>query len=212
MILSTNRLVGAAVYRTRKALNANPEFMEALKAYQYAPSCLYDDVFHLWHFPGTHEEISRLMIAMSKSIESSKMKFPCIMNFQPVTRTISSATNGNLIQVRLNLAICAITFQEWTTQTRERSVFDIVLRPIYDEFIRQISKLPFIQVGYELAPHTVHEIYTTGANAGQIHDRYNEHIDAIEIGNLTLTLNPRLCEKHFEQMKKENDLVLTEFI
>lgn len=206
MMFSTNRLVGAAVYRTRKALNANKAFMRLVAGYEFAPACLYDDIFHLWHFPGTHEEISRVMMKMSQTIETNRMKFPCIMNFLPDTETV-----GSVVQVRLNLAICAITDSEWLTQTREKQVFDPVLYPVCDEFIRQISGLPYIQGSYNTPPHTKHRIFTTGANAGQIHDRYNEHIDAIEIANLTLTLNPRLCDDYYSQMAEESSLVLTEF-
>ncbi len=212
MIFSTNRLVGSLVYQTRTALNANKAFMDALTEYKYYPNCLYDDKFHLWHYPGTHEEISHIMVELGKTIEGQRQKFPCIMNFLPVAETIINSGRVQAIQVRLNLAICATTFSEWKTQTRERIVFDKVLRPIYEEFIHQSSRSGYLQNGYGIAAHTKHEIYTTGANAGQIHDRYNEFIDAIEISNLLLTLDPTLCDKFQIKMSEESDKVLTEFI
>lgn len=212
MIFSTNRLIGAVVYRTRKALNENKAFMQAVADYEFAPNCLYNGVFHLWHFPGTHAEISRIMNDLSKTAQGNKVKFPCIMNFLPDTETVTgSNSGGSIVQVRLNLAICATTESEWLTQTREKQVFDPVLYPVCEEFIRQMSKLPYIQQGYGQPPHTKHKIFTTGASAGQIHDRYNEHIDAIEIANLTLTLNTRLCDKYHSQMAEESNQVLTEF-
>jgi hypothetical protein len=211
MMFSTNRLVGAAVYRTRKALNANAAFMSDLKTYEFAPNCLYDGSFHLWHYPGTHEEISRLMVDMSKTIDGSRRKFPCIMNFLPVTETVTNSNGGDVFQIRLNLAICSITDSHWLTQTRERIVFDKVLRPIYVELINQLSRIPYILNGYGTPAHAKHEIYTTGANAGQIHDRYNEHIDAIEISNLILTIDTGLCENYYSQMAEESNKVLTEF-
>lgn len=212
MTFSTNRLVGAAVYRTRKALNANAAFMKAVAGYEFASNCLYDDAFHMWHFPGTHAEISGVMHQLSKTIEGNKKKFPCVMNFLPVAETVTNpGRGGNLIQIRLNLAICAITSSEWGSQMRELRVFDTVLRPMYGEFIRQISRLPYIQHGYGMPAHTKYEIFTTGASKGQIIDRYDEHIDAIEIVNLLLTLNPALCDKYYAQMAEEDKQVLTEF-
>lgn len=213
MMFSTNRLVGAAVYRTRKALNASKAFMKAVESYDFAPNCLYDNTFHMWHFPGTHAEISRVMHQMSKTVETNKMKFPCIMNFLPVKEDIiNPSRSGGLVQVRLNLAICAITSSGWLTQMRELKVFDPILRPVYSEFINQISRMPYIQHGHGIPQHSKVEIYTTGANAGQIFDRYDEHIDAIEIVNLQLTYNPALCDKYFQQMADESEQVLTEFI
>ncbi len=211
MTFSANRLVGAVVYRTRKALSMNYEFIKALAAYNYAPNCLYGGKFHLWHYPGTHGEIARIMAKLSETTQGSVRKFPCIMNFLPVAETVSGS-GSDVLQVKLNLAICATTSSEWLTQEREVLVFDTVLRPIYSELINQLSRTPYLLNGYGTPPHTKTEIYTTGANAGQVHDRYNEHIDAIEISNLTLTINQAACDEMYSQMADESKSVITEFL
>lgn len=208
MTFSTNRLIGATVYRTRKALNADAAFMSALSEYKYRPNCLYDDAFHLWHYPGTHSEIAETISKLSKTIAGGKVKFPCVMNFLPVNQAVGS----DATQIRLNLAICTVTDSQWMTPMRELKVFDTVLRPIYREFIKQVSRSPYLQNGYGEPPHTMTEIYTTGKNAGQVSDRYGEHLDAIEITNLLLTLNPRLCDIQYRQMADENTMVITEFL
>jgi len=207
MMFSTNRLVGATVYRTRKALNADPAFMQALADYKYRPNCLYDDTFHMWHYPGTHMEIAEVITKLGKTIQGGRVKFPCIMNFLPVTQQVS----GDTTQIRLNLAICTVTDHEWLTPMRELKVFDTVLRPIYREFIKQISRSPYLQNGYGEPQHTMTELFTTGQNAGQVSARYGGHLDAIEVANLLLTLNPRLCERDIQQMAEENKKVITEF-
>jgi hypothetical protein len=210
MTFSANRLVGSAVYRARKALNANPAFMKTVAGYRFSPDCLYDGVFHLWHYPGTHGEIARIIGDKNKTIVAQKEKFPCVMNFLPVVETVTDH-GGTLAQIRLNLAICAPTEKDWFTQQREREVFDTILRPVYRELINQLANSPYLQNGYGLPPHNKVEIYTTGANAGQVVDRYNEHLDALEVTNLLLTLNTSLCDKHYAQMADESNMVITEF-
>jgi hypothetical protein len=212
MTFSANRLVGSVVYRARKALNANRAFMAALAEYKYRPNSLHDGVFNLSHWVGTHMEIADVIKELGKTIAGSKVKFPCVMNFLPVVETVINPSHGGtLTQIQLNLAICALTDKGWKTPMRELKVFDTILRPVYDELIRQFATSPYLQHGYGQPQHTKMEIYTTGPNAGQVKDRYGDHMDALEIHNLTLTLNPSLCDKHYAQMADESNMVITEF-
>lgn len=61
MILSVNKIIGSAVYRTREMLNKDQSFIDGLSKYNFAGDCLFDDKFHLWYYPGTPEEISTIL-------------------------------------------------------------------------------------------------------------------------------------------------------
>ena len=56
---------------------------------------------------------------------------------------------------------------------------------------------------YGLPPHDYYEVFTTGGNAAQIKDLYGEHVDAIELHNLSLVLKP-LCRRQLERIATEN--------
>ena len=49
-MISSNKIIGALVYRTREALDKNQKFKDSLMGYTFAPNFLFDGHFHLWHF------------------------------------------------------------------------------------------------------------------------------------------------------------------
>lgn len=205
-MLSTNRLVGSLVYRTREALNANRVFMDNLEEYTYSGDCLYNGKFHLWHYPGTPPEISECVLEIGSKPQGARYKFPAVLNFLPVDQ-ITRAGSPGVKTISLNLAICASTQSDWLTEQREPQTFDLVLRPVYEELLRQICKCRYFVQGYGNPPHKALELFTRGSKEGVLVKFWGEHIDAIEIHGLQLTLNPRLCEKDLQQMEEENGLL-----
>jgi hypothetical protein len=205
MIFSVNKAIGAAVYRTREALNGNKAFLKALESYEYCHNSLYDGEFHLWHYPGTYAEIARCIIDQT----NSRYKFPAILNFLPVREITRRVGGDTIVSVSVNLAIVASTLSDWLTEQREPQTFDLVLRPIYDEFLRQIGMTRYFETGYGDIPHTKYEVFTTGGNQGALVKTWGEHVDAIEIHDLELILNPKLCEEDYAQMVEDNYLLTT---
>lgn len=199
------RLVGALAYRTSSALTGNKAFMAALSEYEYADNCAYDGAFHLWHFPGPRGEIAKTINAQN----SSKLKFPAILNFLPIREVIANSAGYPQHQLTLNLAIAASTLSDWTTQQREVQTFDLVLRPIYREFMRQIALSGYFMARYGDLPHEKYEVYTTGGNQKELEYEWGEHIDVIEVRNLTLILNPKLCDRDIRTIEEDNRLLTT---
>ncbi len=183
MTVSPNTIIGSLVWRTREALNRNAAFLDALAGYYYAPNCLVDGKFGFWHFPGTQAE-------------------PAVLNFQ----SIRQQRKGDAVTLNYNLAIAGSVKSTWTTREREAELFEKVLRPVYDEFMRQAALSGYFLTDYGLPPHDYYEVFTTGGNAAQIKDLYGEHVDAIELHNLSLVLKP-LCQRQLEQIATENDRV-----
>lgn len=202
MIVSPNKIIGSLIYRTRKGLNGNSGFVKSMLDYEYSGNLFVNNEFSLWHYPGTNNEISNILLGISKHPKGALVKFPSIFNFHPIRQE-----KREDITLHYNLAIVCLVDSTWTTEQRESQVFDRVLRPIYEEFMKQVELCNYFIKGYGNIPHTYYEIFTTGGNAGEIMDRYGDYIDAIEIHDLTVTLNSRLCQRDLILMEEENNLV-----
>lgn len=203
MIVSPNKIIGSLVYRTRTALNKDERFKSALKDYAYSGNCLVDDKFLLWHYPGTGSEISRVLLKIGENPNGALLKFPAILNFQSIKQEKKEGKN----LIYYNLAIVGSVAGEWTTEQREVQVFDKLLRPIYEEFMKQVKGCEYFQLNFGTPTHTYYEVFTTGDNSSELMNRYGDCIDAIELHNVILSLKPVLCERHLSVMENENNLV-----
>jgi len=184
--MTPNEIIGSLVYRTNNALNSNQKFLDAAKKYYYHPSIMNDDRLHLWHFPGTNQEISHVFQALSKdSLMGSKLKFPAILNFQSVIQ--EHEVLPGVTMMRFNLAIIAPVLSEWTTQQREEQAYKLVLKPIEDEFIRQIDMFRHFQKPVGRFPYISVYVPTTGSSLNSIMKmQYGDFVDAIELPNLSI--------------------------
>ena len=209
--MTPNEIIGSLVYRTCNALNDNASFMEAVKKYYYYPAIVNDDVFHLWHFPGTAQEISHVFQYLSKDTQiGSMLKFPAILNFQSVIEE-HNAQQGLTI-LRYNLAIITPVLSEWTTQQREEQAYKLVLRPIEREFIRQVEDFKHFQRPTGDYSYTSLYIPTTGKALNSVmRIMYGDFIDAIEMPNLVIKVL-KTCDGMsdiiIEESKKVTDEIL----
>jgi hypothetical protein len=205
-MISPNKLIGSVVLRTMDALNKDAVFLEGVKVYEFWPSCLKDGQLHLWHYPGTPNEISNILVQVGKLLEGASLKFPAVLDYHPIRQRITMLGNRPVNMVHYNLAIIAPVRSNWTTEEREKYVFEPLLRPIYEEFVRQVKSSPAFYVGYAI-PHDYYEVFTTGSSAQTVLQRYGDYIDAIELHNLALTIRPSLCSRDLEKLYEENDWV-----
>lgn len=207
MTISANKIIGALIYRTRKSLNENAVFLKNLSSYYFAPNCIIDGKFNLWHYPGTPNEISNSLLSIGKATNGKLLKFPSFFNFQTIKQTKYKQT----VTINYNLAIVGSVLNDWRTQTREDQVFDKLLRPIYDEFIKQIVSCGWFNIDLPIPSHTYYEVFTTGNNQGVLLDRYGGYVDAIELHNLSLNLKWNLCGDIIQKIEEENKLVTENF-
>lgn len=205
-MISPNKILGALVYRTREALNNNEAFMSALTQYPYHTNCLFDGKFHLWHIVGTHGEIANKLNSIQGE-NAPKVKFPAFLDFVPIRQSIS----GLEVTMNYNIAISGTIDKVWGTETREAKAFDVLLRPIYEEFMNQVKLSGFFNLPAEVNPtiynskprHTKIEVFTTG-NTSSFLNMYGEYVDAIELHDMSLTLKRNLCKKDFEVIEEQN--------
>jgi hypothetical protein len=140
---------------------------------------------HLWHYPGTSVEISHRFQYLSTTYPKvgEKLKFPAILNFQSVVCEHASG----FTTMRFNLAIVTLVKSEWTTQQREKWAYKLVLKPIEDEFIRQITQFRYFQNPMGRYPYTSVYVPTTGRALNSVmKTQYGDFLDAIELPNLTI--------------------------
>jgi len=201
-MISPIKVLGSIVYRTRESLIKDKKFLNGLNVYfQYFP----ENEFKLWHYPGTPNEISNTLLELSKTSEGNKYKFPALFNFHPIEQYM----NGQNALFTYNLAFVARTLSSWTTEEREQYVFIPVLRPIYEEFFKQIRRSGYFMTGYssDFITHRMYEVYTTGNNQDElIKGRYSDYVDAIEVHSLALNLN-RLCDGEIQLIEEQNNLI-----
>ncbi len=203
VIVSPNKLMGMLVYRTREALGRDREFLAGLQEYVFSPNCHVDGRFLFWHYPGTPNEISNVLLAIGEQVNGARLKFPAVLNYQPVRqRRVQGSTT-----LYCNLAIVGSVERDWTTQQREAQVFDLLLRPIYREFMRQIELSGYFRTGYGTPPHDYYEVFTTGGNSAEISARYGDYVDAIELHDLELKPSALLCDRDLEVIEEDNENV-----
>lgn len=209
MTASSNDIMGSLIFRTAQALNKNQKFMSAIKTYKYWPSIVDNDTFHLWHFPGTQQEISSVFQELGRdSINGSKLKYPAILSFQGIYER-KGVTQGLTIK-QYNLAIVSLVDSKWTTQERENQVYKLVLQPIEEEFIRQVEKCEYLHS--PMGDYQYDRIYipTTGDALNSVtKTKYGDFIDAIDLPNFTLKALNNICtaksDKIIEESRKVTD-------
>lgn len=200
MIISPNRFIGSIVKRTCDALNADSTFLKNVSKYEFWPSCCTDGRLHLWHYPGTPNEIANILVQLGKVLSGATLKFPAVLDFHPIRQVKERGA------VYYTLAIIAPVRKDWTTEEREAFVFDPLLRPIYAEFIKQLKMSPYFATNYDLK-HDYYEVFTTGGSSETVAQRYGDYIDAIELHNLQLTPRPTLCAAVLQKAREESEAV-----
>lgn len=208
-------IIGALVYRTRQALNkvsngaVNSAFYESIyPEYKYRES-MFDNNgnVHLWHFPGTQNEITETIEKIGKDALSAMLCFPCIYNYQCVDETHGLYSDES-VQIDYDLAIAALVDSSWTTQERDRIVHRLILEPIYEEFIRQIRLCGWFQVPLGGLSFRRMKVFTTGSSLhSALRTQYGWYFDTIQLTDLRLRLNVLTCENDIDTILSESEKV-----
>jgi len=219
-MVSYNEIIGALTYRVNEALNKDSKFLEDLEKYKFHKVVTHEGKLHLWHFPGTQEEIAGTMQWLGKDPKGQHIKFPAILNFQNVyaLKGRNFGQQPGTTRIGYTLAIASIVDRDWTTEQRDKYVFRYLLRPIYDEFIRQIRKMKIFLIPISGIVHTYLEVYTSGvplrivqgvrsAMPESIKDFYGDYMDFIQLSNFQLILIDNKCLPLEEAIREDSEKV-----
>lgn len=150
-----------------------------------------DEPYYMYGHP--LEIIDTLSRKDSNDTYKSK-KYPLIALFQDFTESMGQNQAVSSAVEDLNIIIAVNTSPDYTSKERYTNTFRPVLYPLYDLLIKHIIKSKwFNNVDPGLVPHRKIDRLFWGrsglyGNEGNI---FNDHIDAIEIQGLNLTLRLR---------------------
>lgn len=141
---------------------------------------------------GNVHEVAKRMQEKTMDVTERKKQYPLfilLLDFTIERGKSSFYGRAN----NLNIIIANHTLESYTSQQRDALNFENILRPLYYEFLRQISKHPaFTEYTERKIPHNMTERYFWGVDA-QTKNTLGKYIDAIDITNLSLNINWNYC-------------------
>lgn len=146
---------------------------------------------------GTWEEIIETLKQYDQSRTKRFEKYPLVALIHNFPEKRGDKT-GYYGEVELLLVIAHHTEAQYKAAERYQKSFVPVLYPIYQELLHQIARSPaFAQVSVDSIRHTkadmLHWGRSTLYSAGPSENQLTDHIDAIEVRGLQLTVKKTLC-------------------
>ena len=139
---------------------------------------------------GDWDYISNILTRWNGSPETAALKYPIICLYSPYPEKRQLEGKWVRSDVTLEMLILCNTQKDYLNEERDAITFGEVLRPVYEEFIRQLMKDASVVKNYAGYPsHTYTENYRYGRLGVLTSDNrpFRDFIDAIELTNLSLT-------------------------
>ena len=118
--------------------------------------------------------------------------WPVVMLFTDFPETMDNTGGGYFQTVTLQIVIAMITERNLFAEQRLNINFKPILQPIYEALMQSIMRSAYFVVqSQKQIRHTKYDRYFWGKTGlyGNSGNMFNDHIDAIEIQNLTLRVN-----------------------
>lgn len=136
-------------------------------------------------------EVINTLSEKDRNDEWKFKKYPIIALFQDFTETLGEHQATQSAVEDLNIVIATNTSQTYTSEQRYTNTFKPVLYPLYNLLIKHIENIKwFRNIDPGLVPHQKIDRLFWGRSGlyGNEGNVFNDHIDAIEIRNLSLEL------------------------
>lgn len=190
---AVNDILQDVALATQSRLAQSAEFLEEFSKYPYASNVLKanDGKFPIYFYPTTVSEIQRqFALLTSKTGSQFKYKFPCILLVLDIPVEFGEEHPVAL----LDISIATQSNSEWPSYERDFKVFKPILRPIYKEFINQLSKSAYINRPTKGFKYTYIERFNTDMDMMKEAVKiYGSTVDAIELIHLELNLKNLDC-------------------
>lgn len=157
---------------------------------------IYKNYFFNVHFDyGRYNEVTRTLIAKAGGVTTPYKRFPLIWMVYPFTVVESIAGIGAKIE-GLNIVLACETVQESTTPERMQTSFIKQLYPMFAEFKNQIDRSRFFSdIDFDNVFKRIDQPYWDGKDGEQKANAFEDFIDAIELRDISLTVNEETCER-----------------
>jgi hypothetical protein len=207
-MISEHKILGSLIYRTAQALNDNTAFNQNInhlneqlrEQYPFYDAMVKTGRLNLWHYPGTIEEIQSqyLYLDSNRPDKSAVLKYPSVLSFTSIEQKFTK----DYRVIQYNLSFITKSVSGWTTQQRDKYIFEPFLTPIVEEFIHQVDLADYWVKGIE---YTVYNVPTTGNTLGSsIKLRYGDYIDAVELPKFIIRVMTNICDQNQSQIEKES--------
>ena len=122
----------------------------------------------------------------------NSLKYPLVALIEPFSQKKGIFNVESIMTIRFLIA--TYTRKQLKADERLQLNFKPILFPIYEEFIRQTCKSAYFRV--EEIPHTLVNHFEIGRESLSGYDGnvFNDHIDAIEIKDMELSLKRKQCK------------------
>lgn len=143
-------------------------------------------------FQGNILEVQQRLVEWSKSRTVKLQRFPCIILLEDIDQVRDERGGSQRFgTAKCQVIICNATRKGWTSEQREEKNFSPVIRPVYYQFLHELSKRPEFN-----APTNPRHTFIERKQWGTEDNTANiltDYVDAVELKDLTLTINFSNC-------------------
>lgn len=155
-----------------------------------------EEIKPVYFIDGTPYEIIHDLIEKDSSDTYKFRKYPLVALFHDIEQQMNPRP-GVYADISLNIAIVNYTEREYTSEKRREVNFRPILRPIYKELMNNFEMSPYFMGFSDWDKHKMTERMFWGRQTIQGNDGeiLRDHLDAIDIQNLKLSLDKKTCLK-----------------
>lgn len=145
-------------------------------------------------FGSVNEVVTRLS-QMSKKKESAELKYPLVALFTDIRERKGTQANVQCVATLPSIIIATFTDKNYSSEERKEKSFKPTLEPIYNTFMQELhGHTAVMSYSPELIVHDYYERYNWGRFAIFTENNLgSDFIDAIELINIELTINKKIC-------------------
>lgn len=155
------------------------------------------DPFPVYFDYGRYLEITRRLTQKTMGVESKSERFPLIWLVIPFEER-NGQTEEYTDLTNLQIIIATLTKPDSTTPDRIADNFIPRLYPIYFELLNQVKESGyFSDIGYGIEHRKIDQPYWDGKDgvSGGGANMFDDFIDAIQLKNISLTVNESTCDR-----------------
>jgi len=146
------------------------------------------------HFEHGHgQEIIETLIAMTGDLTLQDQKYPLIALFHDYDEVHEK--DPQKYEVTLHMVICSLTERTLNTDQRYIQNYYPVIFPVYEAFMKSLARSGYFITDEGQVPHTKTDRVNWGRTSlwGNEAGIFNDHVDALELTNLRLTVLNKNC-------------------